>query len=263
MAIDSSEQSLYDEIQDDEAFRERYGERIGVGMSAVIYAQHGVAAKAFREDQPKRQAYQEAFALAVIEAFDLPAPKVHGVETFCERTVLLMDQVKGVSLLDRIHEDPAQTEASVDKVVELQAALHQVQSTDFRPLRMIMHGMIEYSQGLTADEKARLRKILAQLPDGETLCHGDFHAGNILFDGTSYTIIDWIEVACGVAAADACRTYFDSYLTGGDLAEMYLSKYCAATGRTRDEILAWLPVIAGSLYGYLSEKAQEVARQFF
>ncbi len=53
-------------------------------------------------------------------------------------------------------------------------------------------------------------------------CHGDFHGGNILFDGEKYIIIDWAEVACGAPAGDACRTYMDYYMGNREIAEAYL-----------------------------------------
>lgn len=42
-------------------------------------------------------------------------------------------------------------------------------------------------------------------------------------------------------------------ISGGDkpdLMEAYLAKYCELMGINRDEVLRWLPVQAGMLYGY-------------
>lgn len=255
--------TLFGEIGDDKAFRERYGEQIGAGMAAVIYARDGVAAKVFRDNQPPRQAFQEAYTMAVINELGIPAPKVYGVETFSNRTVLLMDLVKGISLLDVMIKDRSKVAECMDTVVKLQAALHQVKFTDFRPLKMMQQGMITASPGLSPEEKERLIGMLPSLPDDIILCHGDFHGGNILCDGDSCMIIDWAEVSCGCPAADACRSYMDYYIARQGLEDLYLDKYCAATGRTRDEVLTWLPVVAGSVYGYLSPEAQKIVRPLF
>ncbi len=248
---------------DDEKFKERYGELIGTGMSAVIYARNGIAAKVYRQGQPKRQVFQEAFTLAAVGDLGVPVPKVYAVETFRGRTALLMDQVKGVSLQEMSRRDPEKAMECLDKVVELQVAMHKVLSVDFRPLRMVLKGNIVASPGLSPEEKERLGALLSALPDEFVLCHGDFHGGNILSDGKSSVIIDWAEVACGAPAADACRSYMDYRIAQRDLAEAYLEKYCAATGRTREEILAWLPVMAGALYGYLTEQAKKIIRPLF
>jgi len=241
----------------DEEFRERYGGMIGSGQSAVIYARNGIAAKVYREGQPKKQVYQEAFTLAVVRDSGIPAPDIYCVETFHERTAVLMDHVRGDSLADLIQKDPEKTEEYMDKIVSLQKEMHGIYTTEFRPLKLVLFGTIVASPGLKEDEKKRLSAMLETLPDGLSICHGDFHGGNVLFDGKSYIIIDWAEVACGAPAADACRSYMDFLIMNQEHAEMYLEKYCAATGLSRDEILAWMPVTAGSLYGYLGSEAQE------
>ncbi|MFA5237730.1 MAG: aminoglycoside phosphotransferase family protein, partial [Methanoregula sp.] len=84
--------------KDDGEFVKRYGGRIGAGQSAVIYARDGIVAKVYREGQPKKQVFQEAFTLAVVGDMGIPVPGVYGVETFLGRTTLLMDQVRGESL---------------------------------------------------------------------------------------------------------------------------------------------------------------------
>ena len=64
-------------------------------------------------------------------------------------------------------------------------------------------------------------------------------------------------------AADAARTYMDLLLGSREDAERYIAKYAAASGKTRDEILAWLPVVAGSMYGYFPEGLKKILRPLF
>ena len=248
----------------DEEFRKRYGELLGSGMSAVVYARDGIVAKVYREGQPRRQVYQEAFTLVAVEEQGVPVPKVYGVETFRGRTTLIMDQVKGESLADVIDKSPEKTGECMDKVVELQAAMHKVGSTHFRPIKLVLTGNILSAPGLEDAERQKLLAMLEKLPDGFAILHGDFHGGNILFDGTDYRIIDWAEVALGDPAADVARSCMDYLIMGRkDLSGIYLQKYCDATGMSRDSVLAWLPVMAGALYGFLSEDAQKVLRPLF
>lgn len=259
----TGETALFQDIGDDSAFIQRYGERIGVGMAAVIYVRDGIAAKVFRENKPKTDAFQEAYAMAVVNELNVPSPRVYGVETFCNRTVLLMDAVKGTSLLDMMLKDTGRVPYVLDKVARLQAALHAIEFSGFRTMKIMLQAMITASPGLAPAEKERLTKLLAQLPEDIRLCHGDFHGGNILCDGDSCIIIDWGEVSCGSPAADACRSYMDYYIARQGYEEQYLDAYCAVTGRTREEILAWLPVVVGSVYGYLTPEAQKIVRPLF
>ncbi len=263
MADNIQSTSLFAEIGDDAEFRNRYGDQIGSGMSAVIYARDGIVAKVFREGQPKRQVFQEAFTMAVVGDLRIPSPTVYGVESFGGRTVLLMDHIQGSSLLDIMVADPEKTGKCLDTVVNLQAMMHKAVTTDFRPIKQVLKGNIIGSPGLTPAEKERLLGMLPDFPDDYALCHGDFHGGNVLFDGKSCIIIDWAEVSCGSPEADASRTYLDYCMYQNGLEEVYLEKYCASTGRNREEILAWLPLMAGALYGYLSEEGKKIARKKF
>ncbi|NLV27936.1 MAG: phosphotransferase [Methanomicrobiales archaeon] len=254
---------LFADVGNDEEFVKRYGTCIGTGMSAVIYARDEVAAKVYREGQKAFQAFKEAFTLSVVGELGIPAPRVYGVETFQGRTAVLMDQVRGVSLSDIMGESVDKVPECLDKAVELQIAMHNATFSDFVPQKNMVRGMILDGPGLTDGERKMLLKKLDSLPEGSSICHGDFHCGNILFNGTSYQIIDWAEVSSGCPAADACRSYLDYWFMSEELAEMYLERYCRLSGKPREEVLAWLPVMAGSLYGYLSEEAKKMAALFF
>lgn len=208
--------------------------------------------------------FGEAFALAAVEKLGIPAPKVYGVETFCGRYVILMDQIRGVPLSTILKEKPKKIGELMDISVNLQIAMHNTTLTILLPVKMVLNAHITHSPGLIPEEKDKLIAVLSKLPDGSSICHGDFFVGNILFDGESYTTIDWVEIACGCPSADACRSYLDyCMLPVKGIEELYLAKYCAASDRTREEILAWLPVVAGVVYGYLPDEGKKIARPFF
>jgi len=263
MTENNDKNAIFDEIGDDEEFSKRYGEQIGCGMTAVIYARDGIVAKVYHEGQYKTCGFQEAYTLSIVEASGIPAPKVHGVEEFHGRTVVLMNQVRGDSLLDLMLKDQERIDEYLDMLVKLQTEMHAIESWVFRPLRMLLKTNISFSPGLEPEEKKRLTTMLSKFPDEFYLCHGDFHGGNILYDGESYHIIDWMDVCSGSPAGDACRTYLDYCMFQKDIAEKYLGKYSAASGKNREEILAWLPVVAGAVYGYLSNEGKKIVRPYF
>jgi len=47
---------------------------------------------------------------------------------------------------------------------------------------------------------------LSGLPDGSSICHGDFHPGNILLASNRVVVIDWIDASRGNPLADVART---------------------------------------------------------
>ena len=60
-------------------------------------------------------------------------------------------------------------------------------------------------------------------PDGDRLCHGDFHPMNILGDVSQPVIIDWPDARRGDPAADVCRSYLLMRSHAAEIAAIYLN----------------------------------------
>ncbi|WP_424572104.1 phosphotransferase [Schnuerera ultunensis] len=50
--------------------------------------------------------------------------------------------------------------------------------------------------------------MLDKLPNGSTLCHGDFHPGNIFIHNGQTTVIDFMNICHGHFLYDIARTIF-------------------------------------------------------
>jgi aminoglycoside phosphotransferase (APT) family kinase protein len=87
---------------------------------------------------------------------------------------------------------------------------------------------------------------LADMPDGDRLCHGDFHPINVLGQNSRPIVIDWPDACCGDPAADVCRSYLLLKLHAQDIAESYLDAYCGISNMPRANILDWLPFVAAA-----------------
>lgn len=103
-----------------------------------------------------------------------------------------------------------------------------------------------------------LRESAADLgPTEVALCHGDFHIGNVLFDGPHPTgIVDWDSALLADSRMDLAYAAMDLAIFGGlDLADTFLDAYEAlrgpiadrdwwflrATAATWDDVASWLP----------------------
>jgi aminoglycoside phosphotransferase (APT) family kinase protein len=87
---------------------------------------------------------------------------------------------------------------------------------------------------------------LADMPNGDRLCHGDFHPINVLGQTSDPIVIDWADAACGDPAADACRSYLLLKLHAEEIANPYLDTYCRIKPLPRMRILDWLPYVAAA-----------------
>ena len=65
----------------------------------------------------------------------------------------------------------------------------------------------QLSSPLVPPELAEIaRQRLDSLPDGDVLCHGDFHPANVMRSPNGPVVIDWPNATQGAAEADIART---------------------------------------------------------
>ena len=84
------------------------------------------------------------------------------------------------------------------------------------------------------------------MPDGDCLCHGDYHPYNIMGPPGREVVIDWLVACRGEPAADACRSYVLLRPAAPELASAYLDAYAQVGGKSRAAILGWLPFVAAA-----------------
>lgn len=65
---------------------------------------------------------------------------------------------------------------------------------------------IRNSAHLDDEIKSRLSAYLSQLPEGASLCHADYHPGNVLMPKTGPVVIDWVTASAGSPWTDVART---------------------------------------------------------
>ena len=87
---------------------------------------------------------------------------------------------------------------------------------------------------------------LAKMPDGDCLCHGDFHPYNIIGPVGREVLIDWLDASRGEPAADVCRSYVLLRSAAPEMASAYVDAYSQVSGKSCDAILNWLPFIAAA-----------------
>ncbi len=217
---------------------------VGTGAQATVYCSGKYAIKLFKENYSKTAIFYEALINSIIENTELPVPKTYEVLNIGKQMALKMDYIEGISLIDCILKDRDNTETYLKKMVRLQVEMHSKKISLPFSLKDRLKNKIQGNKDLSVTKKEKMLTILNELPEGNELCHGDFHGYNILVCDGEYWIIDWVDSSYGCADGDACRTYMIYSLYAPELAEMYLTLYCKETGKEREKILAWLPVVA-------------------
>ncbi len=183
------------------------GQHIGKGNTADIYMwETGVIIKLFDAKLPDFLIEQELLANQEAEQLSLPVPKTYGAKSIEGRQGILYEKIDGQSLTNLLFQDPPSVDQKAREFASLHQLIHQAKSDRLPSLKEILKRNIQHAVSLTEDEKANITEYVYQLPDGEQVCHMDFHPDNILYSASGPKIIDWMTAVRGNSFADVART---------------------------------------------------------
>jgi Phosphotransferase enzyme family len=222
---------------------ETFGRLLAAGNVAEIVEWGSRVVKLYRSSARKPTAFREAAIHAAVEAMALPVPAVWGMLEVGGRWGIVFDRINEASFAERMREDPS---VIPDCLVAL-ARLHARHSQPARQLGGLKSRLATYIAGtglLDEPLKQILLGRLAGMPDGDRLCHGDFHPIDVLGQNSLPMVIDWPDACCGDPGADVCRSYLLLKLHAEDIAEPCLDACCSITNMPRASILDWLPYVA-------------------
>ena len=225
---------------------ETIGQLLAAGNVAEVFKWGSRVVKLYRSPARKSTAFREAAIHATVEAMALPVPAVWGVLEVGRRWGIVFDRVKGRSFAERMREDPSVIPECLQALARLHARIHSQPARQLGNLKARLATNIAATGLLDEPLKQILLGRLAGMPDGDRLCHGDFHPINVLGQNSLPIVIDWPDACCGDPAADVCRSFLLLRLHAQDIAEPYLDAYCNITNMPRATILDWLPYVAAA-----------------
>jgi len=180
-------------------------EIVGRGFCADVYAWgdgrvlklfHGAAERADREFA----------ATQAIHSTGLPVPAAFEMIEIDGRSGIVFERIDGATLFDRTQARPWTVFSALRLTGELHASFNCCPAPAGLPsLHERIAARIEASDA-PAVEKQGARERLASLPDSTTLCHGDFHPGNVILSRRGPIVIDWSSASRGHYAGDVACT---------------------------------------------------------
>lgn len=226
------------------------GPAIAAGNEAELFEWDGrTVLKLSRRIGDPSQAEREAATLTALAPLGL-APALGGVIEVNGRWGIVMERIDQPALASAMA-DPGLVPDLLGLMVTLQRRIHAVPAPAGLPnLKQRLAGRIDRADRLTRTLRDDLLARLAAMPDGDRLCHGDFHPFNILGLDEHARVIDWLDATRGDPVADVCRTYVLISAYDPGIAAAYVDAY----GIDRAEIEAWLPLVAA---GRLTENVPD------
>lgn len=182
------------------------GKLIGMGNTANVYEwEEDKVLKLFHEgysDEAINLEYNNAMA---IRDMGFLKPKAYDLISYDARKGIIYDGVKGESLLDWVLRT-----GDISLCTDYMAMLHKdiIQNDIYNVPDYKDFLRYHIPDTLSVDKRNELSQMIDKLADDNTLCHGDFHPGNIMISEGRMYVIDFMNVCHGPYLYDIARTVF-------------------------------------------------------
>lgn len=170
---------------------------IATGNTAEVFdMEDGTVCKLFKQGYNKDSIQLEINNTKIINKTSLNTPKYFKQIEIEDRTGVIYSKIEGTSLLKESEncQTPEQITALLQDLTNLQKQLHTNTTTEGISFK-------DYLSFFNC-------KNIDSLPEGNIICHGDFHPGNIIRTAENkLVLIDFMNVCRGPKEYDIARTY--------------------------------------------------------
>lgn len=183
------------------------GKLIGQGRTAEVFEWDGSKIlKLFREGIPKNIVEYEYRISLELSKHNLPAAEVYELIEHANRYGIVYERIDGISMMKIMSQKPWNLSKHAKNFAQLHFDIQKSIEYDLIKLKDRLIENITKTDLLEGYIKDVLKDYIGKLPDGDILCHGDFHPDNILVSKNKFYVIDWMTAVMGTRAADIART---------------------------------------------------------
>lgn len=242
------------------------GKLIGKGNTAEVYlwGKNDVI-KIFNQCIPEGLIKNEYDTNLQIQYLQLPSPMAKGIIEVEGKKGIIYKKLEGENLTNLLTRNPFSIKKNAKLFSQLHFQIHQKDGNYLPKQKEYLMKNIQMTDLLTNEEKQSICEYLRSLPEGNQVCHGDFHPDNILVSNDQVKVIDWMTGSSGNPIGDIAKTFIIikyAYLPKSmpNLIRMflevlrdyfckyYLKEYEKQTGISMEEIEKWtLPIMASRL----------------
>lgn len=238
------------------------GPLVASGRTAEIFAwDEGYVLKLIRPGFPPDLADHEAAILRRARSGGIACPAVNEVLEVEGRRGIVLERLPGPSMLDRVLAETRKAASWGEVLGGLHGAMHARTIDEPPSLRERLAHVIREGRSLGAETRRSILRLLDFLPDGQSVCHGDFHPGNVILAPERPVIIDWLDASIGHPLGDVARTFLLLELGRPPLPLIqrlrlesarrafrrgYATRYAQIRPFAMEELRPWRAVVAGA-----------------
>ncbi|WMM23941.1 aminoglycoside phosphotransferase family protein [Tissierella sp. MB52-C2] len=186
----------------------KYGKVIGRGNTATVYElEEAKVLKLFNQGYPRESVEKEFNNSRAISNMDFIKPKAYEIVFLEERIGIIYDKIEGESLLDWVMRT-GDVQSCAVYMASLHKAILQNSISNVPSYKEFLKYNIINALSENQNKQKEALNMLDKLQDGITLCHGDFHPGNIFVSDGQAMVIDFMNVCHGDFLYDIARTVY-------------------------------------------------------
>lgn len=186
----------------------KHGNILGIGNTATVYElKEAKVLKLFDSGYPKEAVEREFVNAKAISTMSFAKPNAYEIVFRGNRMGIIYDRVEGESLLDWVTKTGDVQRCAV-YMSELHKSIVRNEINNVPNYKAFLKCNIVKGLTNNVQKQKKALQMLERLGDGNSLCHGDFHPGNIFLSDGSLVVIDFMNICHGDFLYDVARTVF-------------------------------------------------------
>lgn len=250
--------------------RSKLTNMLNQGNTAEIYSYDDKILKLFRNQMPYAPIRSEYDIALILQTKLQNVPKVYELVNCEGRYGIVYERIDGEDFLKVLIRKVGKFKSHAEMLGQIHAKLHEKDIDIHYSVKDKLKNNIMEEEYLTKEEKENIIKYLEKLPEGNKICHFDFHPGNVMIQNDEPVVIDWMTACTGNACADVARTrlllqygemmhasFFTKMIIGifeKKIGRIYYREYKRITNISDEQVEQWiLPVAAARLTEWLTD----------
>ena len=252
---------------------------VGQGRHSTVYEyMDNQVLKMYPTGTGRQVAEEELTKTKLVKEYGVECPIARNIVEEQGRFGILIDRVLGPNYLEWMLQHPTALTKLIALFVQEQHEIHMHKVPELPSVKDILWNKIQECGEIPEDSKQKLFNKMKKLPEGEHLCHLDYHPENIVVSLDGPLTIDWANAGKGNYLADVAMTSIlleigtlplgmskDHGAALDNTMERffgsYIREYMKMCGKGDDELLVWMaPVAAARLAEGISEEKEPLLR---